>query len=199
LDRRPRASRTIPFRRIKRHFKITAPDIVVRPDQSASFYNDALLERLGSDVRHLFLMPPDAQVLVADENGIMTNEWGLRKKLVNGLVLDIGSPLAEADDVSAIREYPWPDPADPGRVRGLKERAEYLTRREYAIACRACPTVFSSCGWELRGMENFFVDLYTDENFRAIFPLDKTLEIQMGPLHRPPAGHGRLCPCRADR
>lgn len=167
------------FPRVKKYYGVETPDINSRPDQSASYYNDELLDAIGCDIRHLFLMPPDAQDLSPDSDGIITNEWGLKKRQVTGLFQDVAFPLSESEGVSALQKYLWPDPADKGRVRGLKERAEKLRAKDYAIATRAVSHGFFELAWELRGMEKFFVDMYIDESFAAQL-LDKTLEIQMG-------------------
>jgi uroporphyrinogen decarboxylase len=166
------------FLKVKEAFGIKSEDINMRPDQSASFYNDDVLEAVGSDFRHFFLMPPDNVDFEPDEKGIITSEWGVKKRLVDGLVQDIGSPLVDAEDLSDLHKYPWPDPFDPGRIRGLKERVDKLVDAPYALACRAVSHGFFELSWELRSMEKFFVDLYVDEGF-ACSLLDKALEIQI--------------------
>ncbi len=167
------------FQMLKKHFGILSEDIVPRPDASAAFYNDDLLEALGSDFRHVFLMPPDAWDPHPDKDGIITSEWGMKKKKVEGLTEIISAPLAEAG-IENLNDYPWPDPEDPGRVRGLKERIESLyNNTDYALASRAVSHGFFELAWELRGMENFLVDMLTDREFAEAL-LDRTLEIQMG-------------------
>ncbi len=167
------------FKMLKKHFGITSEDLVPRPDASAAYYNDDLLEALGSDFRHIFLMPPDSWSFEPDENGTTRSEWGMEKRKIEGLTEIVSAPLKDAT-VDDLASYPWPDPEDPGRVRGLKERIEHLyNNTDYALASRAVSHGFFELAWELRGMENFMVDMLVDREFAEAL-LDKTLEIQMG-------------------
>ena len=68
------------FFKLKEHLGIQGTDIIIRPDESAAYYNEDLLEALGGDFRHLFLMPPDTADWSLDEHGCTTNEWGFQKK-----------------------------------------------------------------------------------------------------------------------
>jgi len=167
------------FARLKEHFGITSPDFMSRPDESAAYYNDELLEKLGGDFRHLFLMPADSYHFSLDENGVGVSEWGIGKRSLNGMLQNCTNPLADAEEED-IDAYPWPDPWAPGRDRGLRERAEYLYHHtDYALAARAVSHGFFELAWELRGMENFLADMLADQEF-ASHLLDKTLEVQMG-------------------
>ena len=166
------------FLKVKEYFGITSEDIVARPDESSAFYNDEVLEKLGSDFRHLFLLPPEGYNPFK-ENGVIINEFGIEKKLLNGMTQLSGTPLADAE-IEDIDLYNWPDPYAKGRTVGLKERAKYLYENtDYALASRSVSHGFFELAWELRGMENFLVDMIVDKEF-ANKLLDKTLEIQMG-------------------
>jgi len=157
---------------------VTTPDIVIRPDESAAYYNDDLLTVLGSDFRHLFLMPPDNHYFSADAEGCMVSEWGLKKKKIDGLSIIVDKPL-ENSTIEDIDKYTWPDPFNVARAKGLRERAKHLYEdTDYAIASRAVSHGFFELAWELRGMENFLVDMMIDKEFAGKL-LDKTLEIQM--------------------
>jgi len=168
------------FFKLKEVLGVTSPDILMRPDESASYYNDELLEKLGGDFRHVFLLPPDNFEIQYKEDGTFTNELGIEKKLIAGLAQNSSCPLADAETVEDIDKYPLPDPYNKGRVKGMKERAEHLyNNTTYAIAARSVSHGFFELAWELRGMENFFVDMMVDKKF-ANRLLDKTLEYQMG-------------------
>lgn len=167
------------FVRLKNYFGITSADFNSRPDESAAFYNDELLEKMGGDFRHLFLMPADCYHFSVDENGFGVSEWGIRKRRLNGMMQNCSNPLADAE-IGDIDAYPWPDPYAPGRNRGLKERAESLWRNTgYALAARAVSHGFFELSWELRGMGNFLADMIADKKF-ANRLLDKILDLQMG-------------------
>ncbi|MEE0202044.1 MAG: uroporphyrinogen decarboxylase family protein [Muricomes sp.] len=166
------------FRKVKEYLGVTSEDIVVRPDESSALYNDDVMEKLGSDFRHVFLLPPDGYDPFATD-GVIRNEFGVEKKLIQGITQLSSTPLADAE-IEDIDTYPWPDPYATGRTRGLKERARHLYYdTDYAIASRAVSHGFFELSWELRGMENMLVDMLVDKEF-ANKLLDKTLEIQMG-------------------
>ncbi len=166
------------FFKLKQHLGIQGTDINMRPDESAAYYNEELLEALGGDFRHLFLMPPDTADWTPDEQGVTTNEWGFQKKNVNGLVEIINAPLKGAT-IDDLEKYNWPNPYDPGRVRGLKARAVHLYHNtDYAIATRAVSHGFFELSYELRGFEQFLMDLHVDKSFANAL-MDKVLDIHM--------------------
>ena len=168
------------FFKLKEYYGITSKDICFRPDESAAYYNDDLLEKLGGDFRHVFLLPPDGYDFRFDENGFGTNEWGIRKKRVDGICIQHCSTPLENAEIEDIDKYPWPDPYAPGRARGMRERAKYLYEHtDYAIAARAVSHGIFELSWEMRGMTNFLVDMIEDKEF-ANRLMDKILEIQIG-------------------
>lgn len=167
------------MKRVKEYFGITGGDIVFRPDESAAVYNDKVLEKIGSDFRHVFLMPPESAKTGFDGQDTAVTEWGIQKTMKTGLSQNSSNPLEDADSIGDLKAYPWPDPYAPGRDRGLKERIEDLYyNTDYALAARAVSHGFFELAWELRGMENFLVDMMTEKDF-AGYLLDQILDIQM--------------------
>jgi len=69
----------------------------------------------------------------------------------------IESPLRGIQDLSRLREYPWPDLDRPHRYEGVRERVEALHRRGLAVAAFA-GSVFEQ-SWYLRGMEDLMADM----------------------------------------
>lgn len=167
------------MKRVKQHFGITSQDIVFRPDESASNYNDDVLTALGSDFRHIFLMPPEDIQTQYSRTGTLVNEWGIEKTLKTGLSQNSSTPLADVESIDELLSYPWPDPYGPGRNRGIRSRIHHLYHNtSYAIAARSVSHGFFELAWELRGMENLLCDMITDKPFAHAL-LDKTLQIQM--------------------
>ncbi len=90
----------------------------------------------------------------------------------------IRAPLAEAAGLSTIDCYRWPDPHDPGRTRGLGERARRLHREtEYAVVVDLNCSFFLRC-CELRGWENFYMDLVSDVEFAEAL-MDRYLDFRL--------------------
>jgi uroporphyrinogen decarboxylase len=71
------------------------------------------------------------------------------------------NPLAEAETVADLADYPWPDITAEYRYRGLKKQVERWQGRGYAVAGgppHLGGELFETA-WRLRGLENFLLDL----------------------------------------
>jgi uroporphyrinogen decarboxylase len=113
------------------------------------------------------------------------DEWGVvRTRPPDSHYFDLcRSPFAADPTRSAIERYPWPDPLNPGRYRGLREKARGLRREtEYAIALDVNCAFFLRC-CELRGWENFYTDLVADVPFAEAL-MDRYLEIRLAITER---------------
>jgi uroporphyrinogen decarboxylase len=101
------------------------------------------------------------QYTVRDEWGTV---WTKPPHLTYASVVDhpIKEPSAEA-----LRMYSFPDPEDPGRYEGLREKAkELLENTDYAIVADY-PTgagIFDQA-WRLRGMQALFIDMLERAEF----------------------------------
>lgn len=145
--------------------------------------DEPILEFLDIDTRAVLGHPPDHSRgrVIGDESFI--DEWGITRKAArsaDGTILYydiVEHPLAGATTVSEIETYEWPDPDDPGRVRGLREEVEALRRIDAALVGHQSDTaIFEKC-WALRGMENFLVDLVLNKKMAQAL-LEKVYEIQ---------------------
>jgi uroporphyrinogen decarboxylase len=110
------------------------------------------------------------------------DDWGIgwRMPKDNGYYYDmIHHPLREAS-IEDIRQYRGPVIQDPGRVQGLADRTR-KTREETDCAIFpeiGGPGMFEG-SWFLRGMEQFMVDMVTDQRLAEAL-LDKVFEIAAG-------------------
>jgi uroporphyrinogen decarboxylase len=88
-------------------------------------------------------------------------------------------PLAEAT-VGDLKNYPWPDPYNIGRVRGIREEAKALRENtDFVILSDImCGGPFEQCLW-LRGYEQFLSDLIINPKFATAL-LEKVTEIDVG-------------------
>jgi uroporphyrinogen decarboxylase len=131
--------------------------------------DEAMLRRLGSDVRPVTLRPPRHWTPPGSEPGTFVDELGVKWRQApfeGGYYWEQATyPLAEAT-LSDLERYPWPDPDDPGRYDGLAEEVEWLYRETpYALV--------GDCGyknhWELAftllGMERACIALITEPEF----------------------------------
>jgi uroporphyrinogen decarboxylase len=134
--------------------------------QSADVDED-VLRRFSVDFRRIDLGAPDNwEDQPVGEDGYR-DEWGLvRARPKGGHYYDlVESPLAQVDNMAAAEHHSWPDPDDPGRYRGLGERARKLHQdTDYAVVLNVNCAFFLRCA-ELRGWENFYMDLASDPDF----------------------------------
>ncbi len=97
------------------------------------------------------------------------NEWqiGLRKPKAGGHYFDLVEfPLKEPTH-AALEAFPWPDPADPARWAGLRDKARLLhesTPYGLVIGCVFGGGIFEFPQY-LRGMQAFLLDLVADPEF----------------------------------
>ena len=99
----------------------------------------------------------------SDENyEYFVNEWGIKlRKPKNGYFFDLYQvPLRNMQSVAEMKQYRWPDPEDPARIRGLKERARKIRETtDKAIV------LFNPIGgshehsYFLRGLDELLLDL----------------------------------------
>ncbi|MHB1134428.1 MAG: uroporphyrinogen decarboxylase family protein [Chloroflexota bacterium] len=142
--------------------------------------DEDVLQRLGIDFR---VIRPNAPDHGGDRDlsaNSFQDQWGMvRVRPADGFYFDFTtSPFAEDASLAAITRYPWPDPEDPGRYRGLREKARRLRQEtDYALVLDADCTFFDGCGM-LRGWEDFYSDLLINREFAEAL-MDRYLEIKL--------------------
>ncbi len=142
--------------------------------------DEEVLQRFRVDVRGIGLGAPENWKDVWLDDHTYQDEWGvIRTMPPGGFYYDlVRSPFAEDATISAIERYRWPDPTDPGRYRGLREKARHLHREtEYAVVLDLNCSFFLRC-CELRGWENFYTDLVENVTFAETL-MDRFLEIRL--------------------
>ncbi len=175
-----------PYRELKRLLGIQAPDKYLYdwPELGTAEVDEATLQRLHVDVRGVWDRHPDWVYERARQRQPGTpffDAWGIGQvELSPGSWFPHIHPLADARTVEDIERYPWPDPTDPSRVRGVKERAEQLAREgQYAIMATPWLLFPFERAIAMRGMEQFFIDLVEDPELAQAL-LRKTLDTCKG-------------------
>jgi len=129
--------------------------------------DEALLQRFGIDTRYVRVGAPRGYRLQIDADNSYADIWGVRwRKPPSSLYWDMVShPIAEPT-MAALDAYRWPDPHDPGRTEGLRERAQALAEQKaYAVVLDNTGFGVFEQGWALRGFENFYTDLVAAPEF----------------------------------
>jgi len=132
--------------------------MIVFPDQK-------LLDAFGTDCLPVYANPGGdwtLEITEDEDNEYFTNEWGIVfKKPKDGYFFDMKEcPLQKAVDLEEVKRYKWPDPEDPERIRGLKDRVKKL-REESDRAL----ILFNPIGgthehsYFLRGLDQLLMDL----------------------------------------
>ena len=156
-------------------------DVVIDPRdvQQLAKPDEAVLERLGVDFRHVALRTiPGPGGIESDASGrpYFVDEWGIKWGRNPNYYDMIDHPLKDAvfDDLDAFN---WPDPRNPLRFKGLKDEIEDLYHdTDYAIQADAFFGGIYECAWWLRGFETFTVDMYRRPEFTSKF-LYKILQL----------------------
>lgn len=144
--------------------------------------DERVLAHLDVDVRGVSLGAPDRGGDEMLPDGRHKDEWGvIRVRPEGSHYYDLHTcPLAGPITAADIAHYPWPDPTDPGRFRGLRERARRLKEEtDYAVIYNARYHLVHQTQY-LRGFEDWYCDLAGDHDlFRALCDavLERLLEI----------------------
>jgi uroporphyrinogen decarboxylase len=129
--------------------------------------DEAILQRFGIDTRYVRVGAPRGyRVELAPDNSYV-DIWGTRwRKPPSSLYYDmVEFPIRDAT-LDDLRRYRWPDPHDPGRTEGLRERARRLAEEtDYAVVLDVTGFGVFEQGWALRGFENFLADLIAEPTF----------------------------------
>jgi uroporphyrinogen decarboxylase len=159
---------SIAYRNLRRYLDLPEGDIQIQHKfaQEARVDED-VLTRFRIDFRRVDYGAPDHSKDKQIDERSYADEYGVVRTMPEGgYYYDLtGPPFAEDGTISAVKNYPWPDPEDPGRFRGMRERARYLREEtDYAVAGMLNCSFFNRC-FELRGWENFFMDLVANVEF----------------------------------
>lgn len=150
---------------LKEYLKIEGDVPPFRHGHGDNIYDPRVYDRLGGDFRHVFLMSSQDFKPVEHADGSLENEWGIRVKKVNGIWEESGNPLAHAT-LADLDSYSWPKPYSGNRSRGLKEQTEdYYYNTDFALATRSPSRGFFLLGTQLRGFDQFMMDLVLDKKF----------------------------------
>lgn len=99
--------------------------------------DEAILHRFDVDARPLLLGSPDVRPDRNVSEDVMVDEWGVTwTKHAGTHYINTDGPFYRLDEptLQDLEKALWPDPADSGRYRGLRERARELHEKtDYAV------------------------------------------------------------------
>ena len=138
---------------------------IVDTTQGLAHIHDDVLDRLGADVALVSAGSPLAYTREVTDDGEyerFLDEFGvLRARPQGGLYYEsTTSPLSGDISLDDIDTYPWPDPQDPGRFVGMKERATHIREVEKrAVFVGSLCAGVTEMHFRLRGYEHGYMDM----------------------------------------
>jgi uroporphyrinogen decarboxylase len=136
--------------------------------------DECLLKRLDIDFR--WIVPNWVQVTEREDVPGYIDMWGVPYKATEDrdhYVVD-GAPMRPAT-LETLDDYQWPDAHDPKQFEGLREQAKFLYENtDYVIGADAIKAGILMNALQLRGYDQFFMDLAIDKPFAEAL-MDKIL------------------------
>ena len=165
------------YERLKRKYGVQDENTLTSRMMQVVDVNEQILQALDIDTRGVFpATPPDEMT----GESSYRDEWGVERVKPPGSYYydQISFPLAGEITLSDIVHYPWPDPDDPIRRQGLKDRVKAIRDQTGCAVVLNLPSAFVHTSQYLRGFEDWFMDIAADRKLiGALF--DAVLEINL--------------------
>lgn len=150
--------------------KVTIIDAV----QRLAEVDDKVLDLLGVDTRYLFANGPSGWKYCEDSEGRWEDEWKIVRKRCGFYCDSIVHPLEKAS-LEDMKAYAFPNPNDPARYEGLRQKAKTLYETtDYALVGGTIMALYCPA-WDLRGYEQFMYDTAAEPEI-ANYLLDRILD-----------------------
>jgi len=121
--------------------------------------------------------PNENWPLKIEEDGSYDDEWGIYRKRCGYYCDNVRAPLAGKSKPEMLG-FPFPDPAEQSRFRGLREKARRLYETtDYALMAGQAASLYYFSA-ELRGFEDYMSDLACNPEL-VVLLLDRVLEWMM--------------------
>lgn len=170
------------YEKLKRHLGVEAETRILAKQGQVAYVDERILEMFHVDTRPLLLGPPENWNDIWVDPLTYEDEWGVqwqRTEESNSYFLLKG--CFEGDGrgtVEALRDFRWPDPGDPARYRGLRDKArEFREKTDYAVVLTSAASFWAEAEW-MRGFGDFYSDLVTNKRFIHAL-LDRILEVRL--------------------
>lgn len=143
-----------------------------------------MAERLDTDCRRLSTNAPSTYERTFRDEGdyaAFTDEWGIgwRMPKEGGYFFDMYQhPLAEATRTEDLDDFPWPDPVEPQRFEGLRERARNLHEEGKAVVLAPHCVGPTEMHAFLRGWRQYYLDFVLNPRLVETI-MDRVVELKM--------------------
>lgn len=160
------------YRRLKEYLGFNAPDRYLYdwPELGSALIDEPILERLHGDGRGIWDRLPTHVLQYNRErpsHSPYIDDWGSGSIEIEPDVWFPGlHPLAEANTVQAIEDYPWPDMNDPSRVAHVAETARALAQQNrYALIATPWLLFPFERAFAMQGMDRFLYNMAAEPEF----------------------------------
>jgi len=164
---------------LKAKLGVESPTRLMSPIFLTAYPDDPLIKRFGLDVKMVTANPPANFKLQVSPAGKLVDEWGVvyqkHEEAQTHFIVEKEAPLHRATSKEEIEKYPWPDPTDPSRVRGLREVARRYQEEGFGVVLNT-PLMFMTYTQWMRGLEQFMMDTVLNRELLQ-YLMDKILEI----------------------
>ncbi|HSC71758.1 MAG TPA: uroporphyrinogen decarboxylase family protein, partial [Candidatus Methylomirabilis sp.] len=190
------------YEKLNRHLGVQAPARIFSKWLNIAHPSEAMLTRFDIDTRSLGQGSPDNWQDKDISEDSYEDEWGVvRTRPAGSLYYDLTrAPFAGDVEVGDLTKFPWPDPHDPGRCRGLADAARRLhAETDYAVILNMPGGIVHQAQF-LRGFEDWFADLIANPSFfQALMEklADLWIEMAKDELHAV-GGNVDICFCGDD-
>ena len=135
-----------------------------------------LLDRMGVDCMCIAPSSPDNAKTRIRPDGLIVNEWSMGMRN-HGLYNDFTVfPLAHAQSVEEIENFPFPEVDAPGRFRDAEKTMAKYGKKYGIIGDLEC-SIFEM-SWYLTGLEKFLVDMIIGEPYIEVL-LDRVTDFHI--------------------
>lgn len=169
------------YGRLRAHLGLPSePSPVLFSTRSTTVVPDeAILRRFDVDARPLLLGTPLGRPERKPSEDTLLDEWGVTWTRHGGShYINSDGPLCRLADptLEDLEKLDWPDPADPGRFQGLRERAKKLHEEtDYAVILNLSNGPVHQCQY-VRGFGTWLEDLLLRPVFAEAL-LDRIVDI----------------------
>ena len=176
------------YRKLRQYLGLPEVDVrVMDIFQQIAEVDDDVRARLHCDARNV--APRSSATFKIDINEtdmpgykFFNDEWGIgwRMPQEGGFFYDMFQhPLANSTSIDDIKNYKWPDPTDPGRFEGLRERARHIGQDlgELVIAGGMAAGFFEITCW-MRGYGQIYPDMVNNVKW-VEYLMDKIVDLKL--------------------
>jgi uroporphyrinogen decarboxylase len=163
------------YERLKAYLEVEGDTRYMKRKSRSAIVDERIARRLHADTRPLLVGSPEGWQDIYFADGSFQDEFGVVwRKAGDGHYAPTGNPLREAT-LADLDSFPWPDPLNPGRTRGLRQRARQLHEgTDYAIVL-SLPVGFVHLSQYLRGYEQWLIDVALNPEFLEAL-MDRALD-----------------------